>query len=286
MMPKNYYSIPAEDFHKHSRVDFHFVQTHDDLCQAFAREVVDLMKANLALNQMTKIILPIGPYDFHWLAELCNREPVSCESLVIFSMDQYVDENGRAFPINSPLSFRGYYENSLVQNLDRDKRIPPEQIIMPDPQDLDLVQRKLEQYGAIDVTYGGAGIDGHYAFNYAPQDREISLDEFTRTTVHLLDLPDSFVVQMAMGGTGGNLEIVPTRGCSLGIKELLSAKMLHLPFLRSWHAGVLRRALFGPVTPKFPITVVQLHPNVKATITAAAAALPAYDHLQSVSKQA
>ena len=283
-MTLDYYSIPAEDFHKHSPVDFRFVGSHAALCQAFARELVDLMQANRKQNQMTKIIMAVGPLDFRWFAQLCNREGVSCESLVIFSMDQYVSPNGKAFPIDHPLSFRGFYRHSLEDHLDADKMIPPEQIIMPNPEDLDEVPRKLAKYGPIDVTYGGAGIDGHYAFNFAPPEKEVSLEEFTNTSVHVADLPEAFVVQMAIGGTGGNLEVVPRKGCSLGIKELLSARMLHLPFLRPWHAGVLRRALFGPLTPRFPITVVQLHSNVKATITAAAAALPGFDHLQSVGK--
>jgi glucosamine-6-phosphate deaminase len=282
-MTLDYYSLPAEDFHKYRNYEFHFVNSHEDLCKSFARELVDLIKLNQSNNQMTKIILPIGPLDFHWFAELCNRENVSCESLVIFSMDQYIDTNGKAFPLDDPLSFRGFYQRNLVDNLDIDKRIPQEQLIMPDPEDIDLVHRKMEKYGAIDVTYGGSGIDGHYAFNFDPHEKEINLEEFINTSVHISEFPESFIVQMAMG-TGGNLEIIPKKGCSLGIKELLGAKLLHLPFMRPWHAGVLRRALFGQVTPRFPITVVQLHKNIKCTITATAAVLPSFDPLQSVGK--
>ena len=108
-MTLDYYSIPAEDFHKYSNIKFQFVHTHADLCKLFARDLVDLMKANLRNNQMTKIITPIGPLDFHWFAELCNRENVSCKSLVIFSMDEYCTENGKTFPIDHPLSFRGFF---------------------------------------------------------------------------------------------------------------------------------------------------------------------------------
>ena len=284
MISKPYYSIPAEDFQKHSQADFHFVQTHEDLCKAFAIELVDMIKTNQKNNQMTKVILPVGPLDFRWFAERCNQEGVSCESLVIFSMDEEYDSDLKPLSTGNPLSFRGFYQRNLIDNLDPEKRIPPEQLVMPDPENLDLVSQKLEKYGSIDVTYGGAGIDGHYAFNFSPHGNPISLDEFIQTSVHVADLPESYIVQMAMGATAGDLEVVPTKGCSLGIRELLSAKMLHLPFFRPWHAGVLRRALFGPVTPEFPITVVQLHPNVKVTITAPAAALPSFDTLQNVGK--
>ena len=233
---------------------------------------------------MTKIIMAVGPLDFRWFAELCNRENVSCDSLVIFSMDEEYGADLKPLPTDHPLSFRGFYQKNLIENLNPDNRIPPDQLIMPDPKNLELVRQKLEKYGPIDVTYGGAGIDGHYAFNFNPHSTQTGLDEFIQTSVHIADLPESYIVQMAMGATAGDLEVIPTKGCSLGIKELLSAKMLHLPFFRPWHAGVLRRALFGPITPEFPITVVQTHPNVKATITAAAAALPSFDTLQNVGK--
>ncbi len=54
--------------------------------------------------------------------------------------------------------------------------------------------------------------------------------------------------------------------------------------MRSWHAGVLRRALFGPVTAAFPGSLVQTHPNVRATITALAAQQPLLSILQQPGK--
>ena len=279
-MIQNYYAIPASDFSKYSKVDFRFVRTHQDLCKAFARELVDLMKANLAHNRMTSIIMALGPLDFRWFARLCNQEKVSCESLVIYSMDDFCDADDRPIPFDHPLSFRAFYQGSLVDVLDHRLRLPEDQLILPDPANMEMVHRKMEKYGPIDVTYGGSGIEGHYAFNLDPK-KEVDLETFKSSTVHMQDISAEIIVQYAMGGTGGNLELVPTRGCSLGLRELLSAKLLHLTFFRPWHAGVLRRALFGPVTPRFPISVVQQHPNVRATITDLAAELPLNSVLQS-----
>jgi glucosamine-6-phosphate deaminase len=276
----NYYSIPSAEFSEHSKITFNFVQTHDDLCRAVAREIVDLLKVNGARGEMTKLILPIGPIDFGPLAELCNRENVSCESLVVLSMDEYCDAEGRPIPFEHPMSFRAFYQSNFLDRLDRDKKLPPEQLILPDPMDLDRVRRTLDKYGQVDITYGGMGINGHYAFNSPPRE-SVDLETFRRTTVRLVEPRESDVAQMAMGGSLGNLEIIPPMACSLGMSELLSAKMLHLTFMRTWHAGVLRRALFGPVTPSFPGSLVQLHPNVKATVTAVAAQLPSFSLLQS-----
>jgi glucosamine-6-phosphate deaminase len=229
---------------------------------------------------MTKLILPVGPLDYQAFAELCNRERVNCESLVIFSMDEYADANGNAIPVEHPLSFRAFYQKNLLDRLDSKYKLPPDQLILPDPANLDLVCQKLEQYRPIDVCYGGFGINGHFAFNSPPLE-ETDVETFQNTTVRMVQPREGDVVQMAMGGTAGNLEIIPPKAATLGMKELLAAEHIHLLFMRSWHAGVLRRGLFGPVTPSFPGSLVQLHQNVTVSVTEVAAQLPPFSILQS-----
>jgi glucosamine-6-phosphate deaminase len=279
----DYYSIPASDFAKHSKVEFKFLKTHKDLCKAFARELVDMLKSNSSQGKMTKVILPIGPLEYSTFARLCNKENVSCESLVIFSMDEYCDNDGRAISTDHPLSFHAFYQKTLVEVLDKNKRIPPEQLILPDPIDLEMVSRKMKKYGPIDVTYGGMGVNGHFAFN-TPAPEGVDVKTFKNSTVHMMTLGESDRTQMVLTGTGGNWHIVPPRACTLGMKELFSAKEIHLTFMRSYHAGVMRRALFGPITAQFPGSLVQLHPCVKAWVTDVASALPPLSILMNPGK--
>lgn len=274
----DYYAIPAEEFGRTRDYDFDFVDTHQELCLKFAREMVDLIKAKNAQGEMTKVILPVGPLTYTQFVDLCNEEGVSCESVVIFAMDEYLDDQGKPLPIDHPLSFRAYFQRSFVDRLDEDKRIPEDQLILPTPDTIELIPKKIEEFGGIDVTYGGLGINGHLAFNSPPYE-EVALDSFRDTTARVVELREGDIVQFAIGGTFGNLEIVPTKACTLGMSELLSAKRIHMVFMRSWHAGVLRRALFGPVTPQCPGSLVQLHSNVKVTITPEAAQVPSYSLL-------
>ena len=280
---KDYYSIPADKFNEHSSIQFQFVRTHEDMCRIIAEEIVGLIETNAAQGKMTKLILPVGPFDYTYLARLCNQRGVSCESLVIFSMDEYCYPDGSAIPMDHPLSFRAFYQRTLLDVLDEDKKLPPDQLILPDPQDLDMVCRKMEQFGQIDITYAGFGINGHIAFNSPPR-QHMDVESFRSTTTRILELREGDMVQMAMGGTAGNLEIIPPKAVTLGLKELLRARKMHLTFMRSWHAGVLRRALFGPVTADFPGSLVQLHDDVCATVTDLAAALPPFSLLQSPGK--
>jgi glucosamine-6-phosphate deaminase len=276
----SYYAIRAEEFSACRPFKFNLLNSHADLCNLFARELVDLIQTNSNRGEMTKVILPVGPLDYRAFAELCNREGVSCESLVVFSMDEYANADETAISIEHPLSFRAFYQHNLLDLLDPENRLPPDQLILPDPADLDLVRQKLTQYAPINVCYGGFGINGHFAFNSPPLG-EPDLETFRNTTVRIVHPREGDVVQMAMGGTAGNLEIIPPKAATLGMKELLGARRLHLTFMRSWHAGVLRRGLFGPITPSFPGSLVQLHPDVTVSITEVAAQVPPFSILQN-----
>ena len=276
----DYYAIRAEEFSLHSPFKFNLLGSHADLCNLFARELVDLIRSNSSRGEMTITILPVGPLDYQAFAELCNREGVSCESLVVFSMDEYANDDGTAVSMEHPLSFRAFYQHNLLDRLDTKNKLPPNQLILPDPANLDLVREKLAQHAPIDVCYGGFGINGHIAFNSPPLEAT-DLETFRNTTVRIVQPREGDVTQMAMGGTAGNLEIIPPKAATLGMKELLGARHMHLTFMRSWHAGVLRRGLFGPITPDFPGSLVQLHPSVTVSVTEIAARLPPFSLLQN-----
>ncbi len=276
----DYYAIPAEEFSRHRPYKFNLLGTHADLCRCFARELVDLIRHKAARGEMTRVILPVGPLDYGPFAELCNREGVSCESLVVFSMDEYVTAEGRAIPIDHPLSFRAFYQQNLLDRLDPANRLPPDQLILPDPEDPGRTRELFDRHAPIDVCYGGFGLNGHFAFN-GPPPEGTGLEPFRNTTIRIVEPGECDRAQMAIGGTAGNLEIIPPKAVTLGMKELLSARRLHLTFMRTWHAGVLRRALFGPVTPRFPGSLVQLHPDVTVSVTEVAARRPPFSLLQS-----
>ena len=273
---EEYYLIPPEEFkQRRPSMSFHIVETLEDLNEYFAQELADLLRDNNSRGEMTKVILPVGPLDYKPLARLCNEEGISCRNLVIFMMDEYCYEDGTAIPLDHPLSFRAFMEREFLSLLDEDKRVPPDQIIFPDPQDPGLSARKMAEFGGVDVCYGGFGINGHFAFNEPPEPGEEADAEAVRnSTTRVLNLSRESITQMALGGTGGNLELVPPKAVTLGMKELLSAREIHLYFMRTWHAGVMRRALFGPITPSYPASLVQTHPRVTVIMTSYAAAIP------------
>jgi glucosamine-6-phosphate deaminase len=51
------------------------------------------------------------------------------------------------------------------------------------------------------------------------------------------------------------------------MKEILSAKKIRLYMFRDWHRSVVRRALYGKVEAKFPVSFIQEHSDAKITIS-------------------
>jgi glucosamine-6-phosphate deaminase len=278
MASRDYYSIPSESFHLYSGVKFVFLESFEALCMAVAEDLANLIKEKSKKGKMTKVILPVGPIEISYFADRCNKENISCESLIIYAMDEYLTNDGVPISLDHPLSFRAFFERSLNQQLNPDLRLPPDQLILPDPANINMIQESIQKYGQIDMTYGGFGINGHFAFNSPPKEK-IDLEAFKNTTVREVELREGDIIQFAINGTLGNIEIIPTKACTLGMSELLSAKAIHLTFMRPWHAGVMRRALFGPITPQFPGSLVQTHPNLKAYVTPDAAQIPSIDLL-------
>jgi glucosamine-6-phosphate deaminase len=271
----DYNQLEFADFARLRRFRFELVANCDELNRKVAREAVNLIKAANAKNQPLLMILPVGPLDYSFWASLINRENVSCAGLTTMGMDEYLDEADNAIARSHPLSFHGYVQRTLVETLQPKLRPDPANVRFPDPREPEAATALIESFGGADVCYGGMGITGHFAFNDPPEPGEPVLEEEVRTSrTRRLTINRESATQMAMGGVDGNWDILPRRAVTLGMYELLLSKRIHLTFMRAWHAGVLRRALFGPVTGRCPGSFIQEHQHVDVTLTRLAAKVP------------
>jgi glucosamine-6-phosphate deaminase len=271
----DYNRTTFEDFGRLRPFKFELVPTLDALNRKIAREVVDAIKAAAKANRQLLLILPVGPLDYGYWARLCNTENVSCAPLVTLSMDEYLDEHDRYIPEDHPLSFCRFIKSTLVEALAPKLRPDPANVRFPDPRDPASTTALVESFGGADICFGGMGITGHLAFNDPPEPGAPVDDAAVRgSRTRCLTIMRESATQMALGGVNGNWDILPRRAVTLGLHELLLSKKLHLTFMRSWHAGVLRRALFGPVTARCPGSFAQEHRNVEVTVTKLAATPP------------
>ena len=199
-------------------------------------------------------------------------------------MDEYCTDNNEYIPYEHPLSFHRFIDENFYSLLNPEIRMPRENIIFPDPKNPEKVTKIiLDEIGGVDVCYGGFGINGHFAFNEPPKPGEpVDEDSVRNSTTRVVTLTCETKTALALGSTDGNWEIIPNKAVTLGMKELLSSKEIHLYFMRKWHAGVMRRALFGPISPYFPASYVQTHPRVTVTMTSYVAELPSVNVRQAI----
>lgn len=272
----DYYAIPPEDFGKYRKWPFHFVKDTNELNERAARIMVDLIKRNNEAGKPTSFILPTGPLDFRPWAALCNKESVSLSNVTVYLMDEYIDDDDQPIPESHPLSFRASFRRSFVSRLEPQRGFTFDQVKTPTPCNAQAISDEILGMGGADLCFCGIGISGHLAFNDPPEpgDDSRDLDWMRNCTTRTVVCSRETQTQMAILGTHGNWAIIPRRAVTLGIKELLASKTCHMTFMRSWHSGMMRRACFGPISVDCPASLIQEHPNVEVTCTAAAAALP------------
>lgn len=260
----------------------------DALNRRVAAEFADLLEAKTRAGELLTAICPVGPLDYRFFVEELARRDLSCRNLRTVNMDEYLDDRDRLIPTTHPLSFRRFMDETFFSRLPADRGPRPENILFPDPDRPEETTRLLDSLGGADICWAGFGITGHVAFNDPPQmlGEPRDLGNFRDCRTRKLTISPMSLAQMALGGTNGNLDIIPRRAVTVGMHELLGAKRFHLTLMRSWHAGLWRRALLGEVTPEFPGSLLQEHPALTVTMTELAAAPPVVNTAQATGEKA
>ncbi|NQU39842.1 MAG: hypothetical protein HQ523_07810 [Lentisphaerae bacterium] len=282
------YEIDVEHVPAQWREKIVVVPDRDALNRRLAVEFADALETKQAASEMLTLICPVGPVDYRYFVEEIDRRRLSCRNLRTINMDEYVDENDELISKEHPLSFRRFMDEQFFSLLPEDRRPLPENVLCPDPKAPEKTTQLIDEIGGADLCWTGFGITGHIAFNDPPHmlGESTDLDDLRNCKTRVLRCSDMSTAQMAMGGTHGNMEIIPERAVTMGMYELLKTKRFGLIMMRNWHAGLWRRALLGPVTSAFPGSLLQEHPNLTVTITELAAAPPMVDAHQDTGEEA
>ena len=232
------------------------LQVVDDLPRHFARSIADEIKGANAAGRPTRLILPVGPTEqYPLLVDIIRDEQISLENCYLFFMDEYADDQHRALSPDHPLSFKGHMQQLLFSHLPEHLKVPDEQVIFPDENNISTLAEQMEDVGGIDVCYGGIGIHGHVAFNEPEpgvkesEPRLVQLNEFT-ITINAVRAP-----------VGGNLAGFFRQAYTIGMKQIRQARRIRL-YCRSdgpynWARTVLRLAVLGQPGDDYPVTHLQ-----------------------------
>lgn len=260
-----YLKIPASELAKHSKVPLEIFSNLTALYQHFAESIASEIQENNLHGRPTRLILPVGPIgQYPVLADICNQKHISWKNVYSFNMDEYCDWQGRAIPMDHPLSFEGFIRKHLFERLEAEIRIPEEHIHFPNPLRLDWISEQIEFVGGIDTCYGGIGYHGHVAFNEAPISRwyKLTPEQFRNSLTRIVQLEPETIVMNSIRSTGGNPAAMPPMAVTLGMKDIVNARRIRLYCQGgAWQRTVLRIALLGEESVEYPVTLLQNHPD-------------------------
>lgn len=260
-------AIPRDRLGKDSPIGLTVGGDMEDIARRMAEDMAEVVRRQNEKGEPTRFIVPVGPVDqYPIFAELCNRERLSLASVWFFNMDEYLTDEDECVALAHPLSFRGYMDRKFFDLVDADLAPPKAQHIFPDPSRPEAIEAKIAELGGIDVCYGGIGINGHIAFNEPPEPgEEISVEAFADLPTRALSLSRETRTINSVT-VGGEISVIPTRCVTIGMREILAARAIHIYCNRPWQRGIVRRILHGPVTPAVPSSLLQRHADVHFTI--------------------
>lgn len=218
-----------------------------------------IMKPDCVLGLATGST-PIGMYK--QLVEWYNKGDLDFGDVTTVNLDEY-----RGLPKENEQSYYYFMHSHLFDYVN----INPERTFLPDgmSEDPDAECARYEEViratGGVDLQLLGMGHNGHIGFNEPGE-------AFEKGT-HCVDLQPRTIE--ANKRFFASIDDVPKQAYSMGIRTIMQAKRILVIVSGEDKAEALRNSLFGPVTPKVPGSILQMHPNV--TIVADEAALSKCD---------
>lgn len=187
------------------------------------------------------------------LCTFYDAEDLDCSQVTTFNLDEYAGRGP-----GDPDSYYEFMHEHLF------KKIPFKRNYLPEAKhsiDLDELtgsgiryDELIDKNGGIDIMLLGIGTNGHIAFN-EPSDtiskgtQGVTLTEQTRK-------------DNALKFYDGNIDAVPKYALSMGMKKIMESSKIVLIANGPAKALAIHKALYGPITPDCPASLLQLHPNV------------------------
>jgi glucosamine-6-phosphate deaminase len=275
--------IPYTELENHPlrKVPFRLCRDSQDMGRIMARELVDEIQAHNQRGEVTRAIIPCGPNCWYApFTALVNQEKVSLKNLLVFHMDECLDWQGKPLPLKHPYCFRGFMQEHFYDPVEPALSVPHENRRFLEMNNIDEIQAAIAA-APVDIAYGGWGQDGHLAYNQARRHpfSHITLDELRNSTVRVQENNLDTIMAISQRLFGSAYQFVPPMSITLGLKEILASKKIRVfSDTGAWKQTALRVALFGPLTPEYPITLLQEHPDALITATVDTARHPISEH--------
>lgn len=219
--------------------------------QDMSRKVANIISAQVILKPNCNLGLatgttPIGAYEqlIYWY----KKGDVDFSEVSTFNLDEY-----RGLGKNDPQSYRYFMDHTFFNhiNINLSHTYIPDGFNEDSKAACQAYDKVIKNAGHIDLQLLGIGRNGHIGFNEPD-------DAFSKGT-HCVDLTPSTIEANARLFDSPN--DVPRQAYTMGVQTIMHARRILVAANGKDKAEAVRNMIEGPITPKCPASILQLHTN-------------------------
>lgn len=229
--------------------------------QEMSKKTANILGAQITLKPEAVLGLatgstPVGAYQY--MVAAYQNGDLDFSKVTTVNLDEYKGLSG-----DNDQSYRYFMNTNLFEhvNIDLNRTHVPNGLEPDSDKACSEYNEVIRSVGGVDIQLLGIGGNGHIGFNEPS-------DIFEKET-HCVDLTESTI--QANARFFESIDEVPKQAYTMGIGTIMSAKKILLIASGEGKAQALYDSLMGPITPKVPASVLQLHNDV--TVVADEAAL-------------
>lgn len=231
--------------------------------QEMSRKAANIISAQIIMKPDAVLGLatgstPLGVY--RQLIDWYNKGDLDFSEIRSVNLDEY-----KGLAADNDQSYAYFMQANLFSQVN----IRPENIYIPNGMEEDIplecsrYNSIIRSLGGIDLQLLGIGNNGHIGFNEPGE-------AFERET-HCVKLTENTI--QANARFFDSMDDVPRYAYSTGIKNIMQARGILLAASGEAKAEALYKALYGPISPAVPASILQLHNNVYIVADEAALSL-------------
>jgi glucosamine-6-phosphate deaminase len=238
-------------------------ETSLDASKHVASQIAKLIRERAAQGKQAVLGLATGSTPtklYDELVRLHKEEGLSFKNVITFNLDEY-------FPMepHKLQSYHKFMNEHLFDSVD----ILKENVHIPDgnlPKEkveayCENYEKKIQEVGGLDIQVLGIGKTGHIGFN-EPGSTKVS-------KTRLVYLDKVTIIDAASDFFGH--EYVPKMAITMGIGTIMSARKIYILAFSEGKAGIVKKAIEGPVTSEVAASYLQTHPNTSFILDKSAA---------------
>lgn len=234
-------------------MQFYEVKTYQEM----SRKAANIISAQIIGKPDTVLGLatgstPIGTY--RQLIDWYKKGDLDFSEVTTVNLDEYYGLSG-----THAQSYRYFMNTNLFDhiNIKKENTFVPNGLAEDAAAEGARYDERIRALGGIDLQLLGIGVDGHIGFNEP--------DEVFVKGTHLVTLDPSTIAANARFFK--NADEVPRQAMTMGMMSIMQAKKILMIAAGENKEQILQQAFEGPVTPKLPASLLQLHPDVTIIFT-------------------